>query len=171
MGYHQIDIGHRGHRRTWPTGSSLAIRPLYPATHFPRTFVRPTFALARVCRQLYFEAASFIYTLNTFGFDSYATFDRWIKNRAVGHTRLIASIDMPFDYMHLYRRGFRRSFRNKFCNIKRIGVDEHVAVFSRRSLNDKLEVAKRRIEGLVKEKEGDVKVEWHYGVTGGVVHC
>jgi hypothetical protein len=170
MGYHQIDIGHQSFRHQYPNGPALNIRPLSPATYFPRTFVRPSFALSPTCRQLYVEASPYIYTLNTFGFDSLAVFDRWTKNRALGQRKLVASIDMPYDYMHLYRGGFRHSFRQKFENIKRIGVDEHVAIFSRKSKNDSVEDAKMRIMKFVQGKEDrDVEVEWHYGVTGMVV--
>lgn len=141
------------------------------ATHFPRTFVTPTFALTHVCRQTYVEASAYVYTLNTFGFDGYASFDRWIKNRVPGQSELITSVNMPYDYTHLYRGGFRRSFRRKFPNIKRIGVDEHVAFFSRTSPDDRIKMAEMRIVDFIKLKEGaDILVDWHYGVGGVMVH-
>ncbi|KAF1911610.1 hypothetical protein BDU57DRAFT_95101 [Ampelomyces quisqualis] len=171
QGYHRIDIGKRSRKRSWPIGLTLAIYPMNAATHFPRTFVKPTFALSRVCRQIYVEASSYIYTLNTFGFDGFASFDRWAKDRALGQARLITSINMPYDYTHLYRRGFRTSFRRKFPNIKRIGVDEHVAFFSRTSPDDTIEMAEQRIVDLIKLKEGaDILVDWHYGVGAVMVH-
>ena len=171
MGYHQIDIGHRNHKRSWPIGPTLDVRPLHAATHFPRSFVRPTFALPQVCRQVYVEAAPFVYTLNTFGFDGFVAFDRWVKNRPLGQKRLVNSVNMPYDYMHLYRHGFRKSFCQKFPNIVRIGVDEHVPLFSRTSRYDTLDMAKKRTIEFIQEQEGaEVKVEWHYGVTGVLVY-
>jgi hypothetical protein len=118
IGYHQIDIGHRRLEQLCADEPARNVRPSNPATHFPRTFVRPSFALPRTCRQMYVETSPYIYTLNTFGFESVAVFDRWTKNRALGQRRLVASIDMPYDYMHLYRGGFGRTFRQKFENIK-----------------------------------------------------
>jgi hypothetical protein len=107
IGYHQIDIGHRRLEQLCADEPARNVRPSNPATHFPRT-----------CRQMYVETSPYIYTLNTFGFESVAVFDRWTKNRALGQRRLVASIDMPYDYMHLYRGGFGRTFRQKFENIK-----------------------------------------------------
>jgi hypothetical protein len=138
----------------------------------PRTFVRPTFALPKVCRQMYVESSSFIYTLNNFGFDSQKTFDRWIKDLTLGQKCLVASVDMPYEYTHLYCKGFRRSFRQKFPNIKRIGVASMVPVFSRQRLSESINDAKIRITSLIKAKEGeDVEVAWHNGTSGSVVYC
>jgi hypothetical protein len=120
---------------------------------------------------MYIEISPYIYTLNTFGFDGYTTFDRWIRHRPLGQKRLIASINMPYDYTHLYHDGFRKSFREKFPNIKRIGIDDHVAIFSRTSQETDIEMARQRIVKSVRDKEGaNVRVEWYYGVGGRLMY-
>jgi hypothetical protein len=173
LGYHQIDIGYYGFKRSWPIGPTLDVRSLRPAQHFPRTFVRPNFALSRVCRQVYVESSAFIYTLNTFRFNNCTAIDRWVKSLALGQKRLVASIDVPSDYMHKYRHGLRKSFFAKFANIKRVGVDEHVAVYGRRPGDDKsLATAKKREEDFIRAKEGkSIRIEWHEEALGSVVHC
>ena len=119
---------------------------------------------------MYVEASAFIYTLNTFGFDSYAAFDRWVKARPLGQKRFVASVDVPYDYMHMYRHGFRKSFCDKFPNIVRIGVDEHVPLFSRRFGEKDLVLAKERTIEFIHKREGRaVNVEWHFGVTGAMI--
>ena len=83
----------------------------------------------------------------------------------------MASINVSYDYMHLYRHDFRKTFRNKFPNIVRVGVDENVARFSRQCKEDTISMARARIVEAIRAKEGEgVTVEWHYGVSGAVIH-
>lgn len=182
VGYNQIDIGEQDTKRSWPIGRAFEVHPLHTTTHrpsvllprplLPRAFVRSTFALQKVCRQMYVESSSFIYTHNTFGFNNQKTFDRWYKDRALGQKRLVTSVDMPYEYTHLYCKGLRRSFRQKFPNIKRIGVASMVPVFSRQRESESIDAAKIRIIGLIKAKEGqDVEVAWHEGTSGSTIYC
>ncbi|KAF1839896.1 uncharacterized protein K460DRAFT_437847 [Cucurbitaria berberidis CBS 394.84] len=166
VGYHQINISHSSYGRSSPIVSSCEVRPLYTNANL-RTFIRPTFQLYKVCRQMYVETSAMIYMLNTFGFKGSGTFDRWIKKRAIGQRRLINSVDIPYEYMRLYRGGFRKLFREKLPNIKRIGVDMLVPYFSQHLGEDSLEMAKQRVIDFIKEKEGEcVKVGWHTSMVG-----
>ncbi|KAF2831596.1 hypothetical protein CC86DRAFT_402107 [Ophiobolus disseminans] len=172
LGYHNVNIGLRSCKRSWPIGHTLDVRPLHPASRFPRIFLRPTFHLPEVCRQIYVESAAFTYTLNTFSFDSRKTFDRWVKARPLGQRELVTSVNVPYDYMHVYRHGFRRTFCEKFPNIARIGVDEHIPFFERRYGEKDVILAKQRTVAFIHEKEGKrLVVEWHYGVAGAIVRC
>ncbi|KAF2442322.1 hypothetical protein P171DRAFT_65653 [Karstenula rhodostoma CBS 690.94] len=118
---------------------------------------RFTFHLHQVSRQAYFEVSPFIYTLNTFSFDGVMIMDRWIKIRALGQMQLVTSINIPFGYFSLYIQGFRRIFRKKFPNIKRIGIYEH----SNPRLGETKEETKEYIVKQVHLREGDgVMVEW-----------
>jgi hypothetical protein len=126
-----------------------------------------------VCRQIYVEASPYVYTLNTFAFHSVGAFDRWIKNRCVGQKRQIASLNIPRTYARLYRSGFRKTFRAKFPNISRIGVDNWTLFCDydeiRRLPENKCKAAldmwveaKTKIITEIQDKEGrDVCVEWH----------
>lgn len=149
------------------------MQTLYPSSFCPLGFVRPTFQLPRVCRQIYVESAPYIYTLNTFAFHSVATFDRWIKNRCLGQKRLIASLDVPRTYARLYRSGFCKSFRTKFPNISRIGIDNWTLFCeyeeirrspgnNGRAALDMWVEAKAKIIADIKNTEGQgVCIEWH----------
>lgn len=171
LGDHQIDI--QDVRIEEPIQSIYDMRTVYPVTLCTPGFVRPTFQLPRVCRQIYTEAAPYVYTLNTFAFHTINTLDRWIKNRCVGQRRLIASVDIPRTYSRLYRSGFRKTFRSKLPNISRIGIDSWTLFCGydemRRLPESKgrgaLEMwvdAKARIIAEIKDKEGeDVCIEWH----------
>lgn len=138
------------------------------ATRYPVqwNYIRPTFLLHKICRQMYVETSPLIYTLNTFTFNNVDTMDRWIKDRAPGQLRLVTSVDVPMEYMRLYHLGFRKKFCAKFPGIKRIGVDILVPYFSR-YMSETLEESKARILRKIKEWEGEhVEVEWHWGPNG-----
>lgn len=171
MGYHHIDIIHRSYGKYQSISSACEIRPLYIDSMSRQSFIRPTFQLQKVCRQLYVETASIVYTLNTFGFNNYQTFDRWTKQLSVGQKRLVASVDMPSEYMRLYRNGTRKLFREKFPNIKRIGVDLSCAYYAQHMNNETLSRAKQSVVDSIKEKEGaHVVVAWHAGTAGSLVY-
>ncbi|KAJ4325868.1 hypothetical protein N0V94_000430 [Neodidymelliopsis sp. IMI 364377] len=172
LGDHLIDIQYLSHEV--PMDNIWDINTVYPSsTLVPPGFVRPTFQLPEVCRQIYLEASPYIYTLNTFAFHSLLALDKWIKNRCLGQRRLIASLDVPRTYVRLYRSGLRKTFRSKFPNIERIGIDNWTLFCeydeSRRLHENKLEEplklwedAKVGIVGEVQRKEGgDVFVAWH----------
>ncbi|KAL5121361.1 hypothetical protein ACEQ8H_000829 [Pleosporales sp. CAS-2024a] len=165
LGHHRVSMHRvRDGRRYAPIRLGVSVRPMHATTSLGCSFVCPNFSLARVCRQVYAEAAAFAYSLNTFAFDSYATLDLWAKKRVVGQRRLVASIDMPYNYTQLYRLGFRKPFHAKFDNIQRIGVHANVAAFSRRSEADGIAVAKARVVEWIKRKEGEqVCVDWFPG--------
>ncbi|KAL1645376.1 hypothetical protein SLS61_008316, partial [Didymella pomorum] len=111
--------------------------------------------------------------MNTFTFHSIATADRWTRSRCVGQRRLIASVDVPRTYARLYRSGFRRTFRSKFPNIQRIGIDNWSLFCEYDELRrlpenkgkaalDMWVEAKAKIIEEIKAKEGhNVYVEWH----------
>jgi hypothetical protein len=171
LGDHQIDIQDLSQEE--PVDSMYDLRTLYPDTLCPPSFVRPTFQLPKVCRQIYVEASPYIYTMNTFTFHSIATADRWTRSRCVGQRRLIASVDVPRTYARLYRSGFRRTFRSKFPNIQRIGIDNWSLFCEYDELRrlpenkgkaalDMWVEAKAKIIEEIKAKEGhNVYVEWH----------
>ncbi|KAF9699642.1 hypothetical protein EKO04_002656 [Ascochyta lentis] len=171
LGEHEISIAELSHEKT--TNEIHDIRTLYPATKIPPGFVPPNFQLPRVCRQLYVESSPYVYTLNTFTFHSMSAFDRWIKNRCLGQRRLIASVDVPRTYTRLYRSGLRKSFRQKFPNIQRVGIDNWT-LFCEYDQNRRLPESKQKgaidiwndarakIIAEVKKKEGQqVVVAWH----------
>jgi hypothetical protein len=106
------------------------------------------------------EVSSLVYTLNTFTFDYVRVMDRWIKNRPVGQTQFVTSVNIPFQYFNLYVQDFRRTFRKKFPHIKRIGIC-NFSVAIRRRMGETTEEAKERIVKQVHQREGDrVAVEW-----------
>jgi hypothetical protein len=108
-----------------------------------------------------------MYTLNNFSFDSFRTFDRWVKNRVIGQKRLVTSLDVPYEYMRLYRHGHRKLFRQKFPNIKRIGIDTYEPYFTYHKSGVPFQEAKNKTVRDIKEKEGqNVEVDWHYGQGG-----
>ncbi|KAF2622060.1 hypothetical protein BU25DRAFT_415585 [Macroventuria anomochaeta] len=171
LGEHQVDIQDLSHEE--PINSIYDIRTLYPDTLCPPGYVRPTFQLPKVCRQIYVEASPYVYSLNTFAFHSMATLDRWIKSRCVGQKRLIASLDIPRTYMRMYRTGFRRSFRSKFPNISRLGVDNWTLFCDYDQIRrlpenkgkgaiDMWVEAKANIITEIQEKEGQgMSIDWH----------
>jgi hypothetical protein len=171
LGGHQVDIQDLSPEE--PIESIYDIRTLYPDNMCSPSFVRLTFQLSKVCRQIYVEASPYVYTLNTFAFHSMATLDRWIKNRCIGQRRLISSLDVPRTYIRLYRSGFRKPFRSKFPNISRIGIDNwtlfcdydevrHLPESKGKKAIDMWNEAKNKIITEIKEKEGQsLVVAWH----------
>ncbi|CAO2656692.1 Nn.00g054950.m01.CDS01 [Neocucurbitaria sp. VM-36] len=108
-----------------------------------------------------------IYMLNTFGFNGHKALDHWTTKRAIGQRRLITRVDIPYDYMGLYRGGFRKKLREKFPDIERIGVDIMVPYFGQRLEENSLEKAKQRVINFVEKKEGeDIKVDWYSSSMG-----
>ncbi|KAF3040226.1 hypothetical protein E8E11_007275 [Didymella keratinophila] len=171
LGDHQVDI--QDFSQEEPVDSVYDLQTLYPDTLCLPGFVRPTFQLPRVCRQVYVEASPYVYTLNTFAFHKLATFDRWVKKRCVGQRRLISSLNVPRTYARLYRSGFRKTFTAKFPNISRIGIDNWTLFCDyneiRRSPENKCKSAldmwaeaKAKIIAEIQDREDrDVCVEWH----------
>lgn len=139
----------------------------------PIGFVRPTFQLPRVCRQVYLEASAYVYTENTFAFHDLASFDRWIKNRCIGQRRFVASLDIPRTYTRLYRSSLRKGFRLKFPNIKRIGIDNWTLFCdydqTRRQPKAKgrspvemwAEAKGKIVQEIRAREDADLIVEWH----------
>ena len=174
LGFNHIDIREDIRQRSWPITSTVAIRPTHVLIDksrplLPRSFVRPTFAAPKVCRQMYVEASRYMYTLNNFAFDNYRTFDCWIKNRVIGQRRLVTSIDVPYDYLRLYRTGHRQLFHKKFENIKRIGVDVFEPYFAHHTFGVPFIESKNKTLQELKHKEGqDLQIEWTYSGQGGV---
>ncbi|KNG47733.1 hypothetical protein TW65_05538 [Stemphylium lycopersici] len=172
LGYQQIDIFDKSGGQIWHVKPSHDARPIAGSTTNSQSSVKPTFALPRVCRQIYVEAAAIIYTLNTFSFSSQQTLDGFIRHRALGQRRLIISIDVPFNYFRLYHMEFRDRFRIAFPNIKRIGIHILAAQITQRVLEwtwtwktpqrEPIGDAKKKIEDFVKDKEGnDLVIGWH----------
>jgi hypothetical protein len=125
---------------------------------------------------MYIETSAMVYTLNTFTFTDLHTLDRFIKNRASGQNKLVTSVDVPFDYFRLYSDDIRKKFRQTFPNLKRVGVHAQVALSTQRVITktwnwikpvkEPLVDTKKRLEGWVKDKEGeDLEVEWHGGTS------
>ncbi|KZM25614.1 uncharacterized protein EKO05_0001866 [Ascochyta rabiei] len=171
LGEHEISIQNLSREEVVSDG--YEIRTLHSEALVSPGFVRHTFQLPKVCRQVYVESSHHVYLLNTFTFLSMGAFDRWIKNRCFGQRRLIASLDIPRVYTRLYRSGFRRSFRQKFPNIRRIGIDnwtlfceygeiKRVPENRQKSAFERWNDARAKIIAEVKEKEGHhVTVAWH----------
>ncbi|KAF1925336.1 uncharacterized protein M421DRAFT_13816, partial [Didymella exigua CBS 183.55] len=171
LGDHRVDIQDLINEK--PIDTFHNERARYSHTLCPPGFIRPTFQLPRVCRQIYVEASPYVYMLNTFTFHNMATFDRWIKNRCIGQRRLVTSLDVPCTYARLYRSGFRKPFVSKFPNITRIGIDNWTLFCDYNEIrrlpenNGKgaLELwvdAKAKIIAEVKDKEGQhLRIEWH----------
>ncbi|KAF2797889.1 hypothetical protein K505DRAFT_234490 [Melanomma pulvis-pyrius CBS 109.77] len=160
VGGHQVDMcgHHRGFKYQY---NRVKIRPLGCEETTPSNFVRPTFQLLQVCRQIYIEASHIVYTMNTFGFNNGDVMDRWIKSIPLGHKRAVASIDVPSMYMSTYTMGTRKPLHRKFPNIKRIGIDIHYAK-QVRERNETLDQAKARVQTMVRGWECEnVKIEWH----------
>lgn len=161
LGGHQVDMcgHHRGFR--FPYRSSVRIRPIACGEKPPSNFVKPTFQLLRVCRQIYVEASHMVYTMNTFGFNNGDVMERWFKSIPLGHKRAVASINVPSSYMRTYAKGIRKPLHQKFLNIKRIGIDIHY-VKRVRERNETLEQAKARVQTMVQGWECEnVKIEFH----------
>ncbi|KAJ4296249.1 beta transducin [Kalmusia sp. IMI 367209] len=146
LGGFQIDVRKTGGRKK-AVKLVYTTRPVGTCYPLSKDYIKPTFHLHEVCRQMYFETSPLIYTLNTFGFSSVEAMDHWIKNRPTGQLRLVDSIDVPMDYLRLYNHGFRMTFRKEFPCIKRIGVDI--------LLDETLDDSKERILKKMHECEGD----------------
>lgn len=159
LGYHKIDFSHRSQGQS--VQPTLDIRPLRTATYFPRPFVRPSFALPQVCRQIYVESSPFIYTLNTFSFNGSRSFDRWFKDRPLGQKRLVASVNVTADYAKIYLGGLRSAFSQKLPNIKRVGVSEHIARYYMYPPGAGVEMTKENITRQIRSREiAGLEVEW-----------
>ncbi|KAJ4335492.1 hypothetical protein N0V95_008889 [Ascochyta clinopodiicola] len=171
LGEHEISIQDLSREEV--VSDEYDIRTLYSDAPVAQGFIRPAFQLPRVCRQLYFESSPYVYLLNTFTFYSVAAFDQWIKNRCLGQRRLVTSLDVPRIYTRLYRSGFRRSFRKKFPNIQRIGIDNWTLFCEYNEMRRLLENkqvgamniwndARAKIIAEVREREGQqIIVAWH----------
>jgi hypothetical protein len=184
IGHHQIDIRNKlrdGKLYDVKLGYEARPEAIQSGSITPRVFIKPTFTLPSVCRQIYVETAPKVYTLNTFTFTDYRTLDRFIKERALGQRRLIASIDVPFDYFRMYSDDFRKPFRQTFENLRRIGVHAQVALSMQRiipwtwnlvrPIKEPLADTKKRLECWVQEKEGaDLEVDWHGGTSASFVY-
>jgi len=139
------------------------------------SFVWPNFALPKVCRQLYVEAAAMVYTLNNFSFFNKLAMDRFIKHRALGQRRLITSITVPSDYFRLYAAGHRKKLRRTFPDVKRIIVEVDRDFNPPRRMYPRtwtpinphrksFEHTKEDIVELVNEREGaSLEVDWDGG--------
>jgi hypothetical protein len=92
--------------QAWPIETNIAVRPLHTAGSFSGTFVKPTFDLLQASRQLYLEAAAFVYTLNTFGFNDFGTLDCWIIKHALNGSAWSLQL-MCYTYVQLYCNGHR----------------------------------------------------------------
>lgn len=124
-----------------------------------RGWIVPNFTLPRVCRQIYVESAPFIYTNNTFTFDLLLTIDAWIKRLTHGQRRLVASIDVPPQYMRMYRSNRRKRFFRTFPNLERVGVSSCWQYPDIDQLYGKQERA--FIEAEICEKEGrQLWIDW-----------
>ncbi|KAF1935112.1 hypothetical protein EJ02DRAFT_389673 [Clathrospora elynae] len=182
LGYHQVNICGQSQGNRWNIELGHDTQPLHVTSTVPRAFVRPTFAIPRVCRQMYTELSAMVYTLNNFGFDNHDTFDRWIKGRAFGQKQLITSIDIPFAYYNLYEGGFRKLFRQTFPNIKRVRLHLQMALLRQRVIEgswleikpkrEPLGETKLRFARYMQEKEGvEIEVDWHHGTLSSLVNA
>jgi hypothetical protein len=185
VGHHQIDIHNYSRIQRWDIKLTHISRPLNKGPNASSSFVAPTFAVHKVCRQMYAEASAMIYTLNNFGFDNFDTFDRWILNRAPGQMRLVVSLNIPFGYYSLYRDGFRKLLRQTFPGITRVGLHITMAEMNQRvipgtwfhtvPIKESLENVKKRFVDEVKKKEGEnLNVDWYNGFSNPLVylhHC
>lgn len=155
VGNHHIHIQDAYYGKRLHMTSGYRALPLYSSALDPLLcgFVRPTFQLPQVCRQIYCESSPLMYTKNRFSFDSLRATDGWIKSRPLGQKRLVTSINVPFQYMNLYYGGFRKPFNEKFPNIKQIGVPLMFLYLSR-ELDEKEQDTQNRIVFNIKEYEG-----------------
>jgi hypothetical protein len=181
VGYHQVNIHNYSPAPRWDIRLTHVTLPFTEGPNSKASFVPQTFAVHKVCRQMYVEASAMIYELNNFGFDNLDTFDRWIKGRALGQRRLITSVDIPFGYYRLYRDGFRKLFRQTFPGITKVRLHLAMAEMSQRVLPDTwhhavptkepIEDTKKRFADQVKKKEGEgVDVEWHKGAYDSSIY-
>ncbi|KAH6878825.1 hypothetical protein BKA58DRAFT_453056 [Alternaria rosae] len=172
VGHHQIDIHDYSHVRRWDIKLTHVTSPLNKGINTSSSFVPPTFAVPKVCRQMYVETSSMVYTHNNFGFDNLDTFDRWILNRALGQRRLVTSVDIPFGYYSLYRDGFRKLLRRTFPGITRVRLHIKMAEMNQRMdartwswsvpIKEPLEDVKKRFIDEVMKKEGEgLGVGWY----------
>jgi hypothetical protein len=181
VGHHQIDIHNYSRVQRWDIKLTHISRPLNKGPNASSNFVAPTFAVHKVCRQMYVETSAMIYTLNNFGFDNFDTFDRWILNRALGQMRLVVSLNIPFGYYSLYRDGFRKLLRQTFPSITRVSLHIKMAEMNQRVIpgtwfhtvpsKEALEDVKKRFVDEVKKKEGeDLNVDWYNGFSNYLVY-
>ena len=122
--------------------------------------IASVFQLQKVCRQIRGEVSPYLYQLNTFVFCDSRTLDRWIDNRSVDQLRCIESILVPFDYIHLYFGGFRKSLREQFPRLKQLLLTTLcLSAFRRR--NESVEQRTERILHRIWDQEGDdLDVVW-----------
>ncbi|KAF2132950.1 hypothetical protein P153DRAFT_333723 [Dothidotthia symphoricarpi CBS 119687] len=163
VGGHLINIRDPYYRKRLSMKSGYHASPLSISAQSPllHQYVSPTFKLPQVCRQIYCESSSLIYTQNCFAFGSLRAIDNWIKNRPLGQKRLVTSIDVPFEYMRLYYGSLRKFFREKFPSIKRIGVHSMVLYLSC-GVHESEEKTMTRIADNIKMYEGqDIDVVCH----------
>ncbi|KAI4708984.1 hypothetical protein J4E89_006386 [Alternaria sp. Ai002NY15] len=181
VGYHQVDIHDYSCVRRWDIRLTHVTHPLTKGPNTSSSFVQPTFAVPKVCRQMYVESSAMVYSLNNFGFDNLDTCDRWILGRPLGQRRLIVSVDMPFGYYSLYKDGFRKLLRQTFPGIVRVNLHTKMAEMSQRIVTstwfhtvptrEPLNDTKQRFVDQVKKKEGDgIEVDWYSGSANSLVY-
>lgn len=159
MGYSCIEISTTGFSKQLARLLHTA-RPMERTSSNSKSYVKPSFQLHKVCRQMFVEAAPFIYTLNTFSFSGLSAIDLWINSRSTVQLQLVSSIDFPLEYSHLYDHEFREALCKTFPNIQRIGIDILVPYLSR-SINETLQDRKQYIMKRIHQREGeDVLVSW-----------
>lgn len=159
LGYHRIMIYYQfaniygiGRRAIQLAHSVYAGDPTTEGS-----IVQPGFALPIVCRQTYVEAFAMVYSLNTFNFSHRSTLDHFIRNRALGQRRLVASIVVPCDYFRLYRSDRRKRFRQTFPNLKhvRVLVDSNRLGWNLFLEPDREQFLNTEIKDFILSKEGD----------------
>jgi hypothetical protein len=166
VGGHQVDC-HDVDTHL-PYGPARAVGRVHGEFTLAQGVVAPNFKLPLVCRQVYVESASLIYTHNTFAFDHLFTIDAWIRERTQGQRRIVASINAPLQYMRMYRTGKRKQFYRTFPNLQRLGIDNWIPHFESPIISGSvdgksmLEQARERIEAEVRAKEGrNIWIDWY----------
>lgn len=108
---------------------------------FPAWWIKPTFCLPMVCRQIYHETALLVYQLNKFHFTGtarkvkgkygnawYNATDYWIEHRTRAQKDTLVTIEPHLRYVDEYTSNRRPAYSKTFQNLKHLIVPIHWTV-------------------------------------------
>jgi hypothetical protein len=139
---------------------------IVPSNGEEKGFIKPTFQLPRVCRQLYAETALLPYTLNHFKFNEqwlykqggkysgtgYTAMDVWIESRIPAQLKAIRSLEVPPRYWSSYTSCRRPAFKKRFPGLKKV-------VFHCQWMNNIFRRRKEEKVGYL-EEGSKTEIEW-----------
>lgn len=174
LGGHEITItaGHKSFDKKTRLYTYVLTQTALPLSGVISGFVKPTFQLPRVSRQVYAETAILPYSLNTFKFTGhvnkrvgkhrglgYCAMDCWLDHRIPAQIKAIASLVVDDQYFYRYSEGRRPAFKNRFPALQTLIVDLARPI----SLDLFMQLVFPKV--AYTEREGKFSVEWRVDDT------